>query len=256
MSQKCARSGKTAGTASPPRGGTRSGTRLRLSSQPPGYSDRSKQKKKRVELEGEKLWEELHFAAISSTPPAAEPCPYATHGHWHGRENCGCCKSPGTGTGLGTSQEGGAGCPGGLGGQRGARTDGQGARWGRGDPAIALPGTARASAGRCCSCRGASPGSRGGTAWGTAPRRHLGTQRGEPGTGTSPVPSPCAGLGTGLSGVTARVGMGTWSEESPRTEAPSPRRTGRGSTCSAQKFGTAGFGSARWWGRLWGRGEG
>lgn len=86
-----------------PRGGTRSGTRLRLSSQPPGYSDRSKQKKKRVELEGEKLWEELHFAAISSTPPAAEPCPYATHGHWHGRENCGCCKSPGMGTGLGTS---------------------------------------------------------------------------------------------------------------------------------------------------------
>lgn len=41
-------------------------------------------------------------------PPAAEPCPCATHGHWHGRENCGCCKSPGTGTGLGTmaSREG------------------------------------------------------------------------------------------------------------------------------------------------------
>lgn len=57
-----------------------------------------------------------------------------------------------------------------------------------GPPTTALPATGRASAGRCCNCRGASLGSREETAWGTARRWHLGTQQGEAGMGMGPGP--------------------------------------------------------------------
>lgn len=191
--------------------------------------------------------------------------PCATLGHWHGRENCGCCKSPGTGTGLGTSPVAGgagavpwAGCPGGPGGQRGASTDGQGAEGtaqGRGDPPIALPGTGRASAGRCCSCRGASPGSQGGMAWGTARRWHLGTERGEPGTGVSPVPPQRSfpgvramrgilmemcwyGHGFVSEGSQLRQGWGRGQRRAAGPRLPLLGARGGVSTCSAQRFGT------------------